>query len=101
MSMLVTRLMEEATNSYEKILTISKEIENNLQALGLDFSFKFIIEQRCIIFEFSRHGLTIYGKSYAYSFYKELDSNIIIEELMEGAIKELTHWRVIINALQQ
>ena len=101
MSMLVSRLMEEATKSYEKILEISKEIENNLQVLGLDFSFKFIIEQRCIIFEFSRQGMTIYGKSYAYSSYKSLRKEIIIDELMNGLIRELHHWEVIINTLQQ
>ncbi len=98
--MLVTRLMEEATKSYEKILFICKGIEENLLIMGLDLSFKFEIEERYIIFEFERKGVYVFVLSFPYQDYKSKDESEIIEELMTGLMKSMLHWKNIINALQ-
>lgn len=101
MDRIIQKALNEATKSYEKILEITGEIENNLKVLGLDYNLHFIIEEREITFAFSRNDIVITEISISYVAYKKLSKGDIVYLTMRALMNELLDWRGLINTLQE
>lgn len=54
------KLLENAVNSYEKILDLMKITEEELNRLGLIHKVSFSVWKRCLIFRFEHEGKIIF-----------------------------------------
>lgn len=101
MPIVTTKLMEEATKNYEKILSICKEVEENFKIMGLDYELSFSIEVGAIIFNITRNGVMMNMISFKYCSYKVKTQREIVDHIMRCFFIHLSHWKDVINALQQ
>ena len=101
MSMVRTKLLEEATKSYEKTLSICKEVEENFKIMGLDYDLSFSIEVGEIIFNISRNGAMMSMIRFKYCNYKVKTQKEIVDLIMRCFFIHLSHWKSVINTLQE
>ena len=97
----MTKLMEEVTKSYEKILSICEEVEVNFKIMGLNYDLSFSIEVNAIVFNITRNGVMINMIIFKYCNYKVKSQREIVDHIMKCFFIHLSHWKNVINALQE
>lgn len=97
----MVKLMEESTKSYEKILSICEEVELNFAIMGLNYDLSFSIEVNETVFNITRNGVMMNMISFNYCSYKVKTHREIVDHIMKCFFMHLSHWKNVINALQQ
>lgn len=70
-------LLENAINSYEKILDLMKILEGELKKKGLNYKVSFEIEERLLIFRFEHKGKIEFTRGIRYDKFKKFSNDIL------------------------